>query len=192
MLRPTGIENNLERLINRYCKMSTIKLINKYQAGGETRRTPSTLEYFIPIYGTYLSGRDFAEDPTWKNGLTLGLSALGDVATIVGAGALLKGLGPAAKVTSKGSKLGKSAFKAYQTSQAKYTKALEAYRATPNPTTKAYLDEAFGALKYAETQVAKATGAVGNLSEAGQKAVRAQQYVGRFKPNRTVTDVVPH
>lgn len=192
MLRLTGTENNSERLINQYFKMNTIKLINKYQPGGEVKRTPSTLEYLIPVYGTYLSGKDFVEDPTWKNGLMFGLSALGDVATVVGAGALVKGLGTAAKASSRGTKVGKAAFKSYQELQNAYSKALKAYQATPNPTTKFYLDQAAGALKYGETQVARATNAVKNLSQSGQKAVRGQQWVERFKPNRTViNEVIP-
>lgn len=200
MLRLTGTENNSERLINQYFKMNTIKLINKYQPGGEVKRTPSTLEYLIPVYGTYLSGKDFVEDPTWKNGVNLGLSVLGDVGTFFGVGAGLKALtkankafglvGKSAKAASA-AKRGKSSFAALQAAQSDYAKALAAYKANPNPTTKFYLDRAMGVVKSVETRVARATDAVGNLSEAGQKAIRAQHYVETFKPNRTVTAVVP-
>ena len=45
----------------------------------------------IPVVGTYRDFQTFMEDPTWVNGLGLGISAATDIATLFGVGALAKG-----------------------------------------------------------------------------------------------------
>lgn len=61
----------------------------KHQEGG--------LLELLPIYGTYKDFEKFKENPNWRTGASLGLSALGDVAMFTGAGAIVKGISAANK-----------------------------------------------------------------------------------------------
>lgn len=70
--------------------------------------------YMIPIYGTYRSIKDAWEDPSISNIGMAGLSLLGDVGTLAGAGALVKG----AVTASKTAKALNAATKSYQAAQA--------------------------------------------------------------------------
>lgn len=65
--------------------------------------------YMIPIYGTYKSVQDAVNNPTWSNIGMAGLSAIGDIGMIVGAGGLAKGAVSAAKAVKAASTLSKAA-----------------------------------------------------------------------------------
>lgn len=63
----------------------------------------------IPIYGTYKSVQDAVNNPTWSNIGMAGLSAIGDIGMIVGAGGLAKGAVSAIKGANALNKLSKAA-----------------------------------------------------------------------------------
>ena len=74
----------------------------------------------IPLYGTYLEGKDFVENPSWSQAGWVAASALGDAATLFGVGALGKGAIAAAKA-AKASKAGKAAYEAAKIAEATKT-----------------------------------------------------------------------
>lgn len=91
-----------------------IKLIRKHQFGGGLNT--DDLGYFVPVYGTYKSIKDAYNNPSLGNISMAGLSALGDIGTIFGVGALAKSGVAAVKAGTRG----KKAYNAYKLAQRKY------------------------------------------------------------------------
>lgn len=90
-----------------------INSIPMYQDGGST---PNPWKEFAkditPGLGTYRAYQRAKEDPRFGTYADLGLSAVGDVATLFGVGAAIKGISAANKA-NKARKLGKAAFNTY-------------------------------------------------------------------------------
>lgn len=101
--------------------------------GGSNSNTWSEVgnaaSYMIPIYGTYRSIKDAWDNPTLSNIGMAGLSLAGDIGTVVGAGALLKG----AVGASKAAKAVNTAAKGYESA----TAATRAAQAVSRASTKA-------------------------------------------------------
>lgn len=78
----------------------------------EEGSTSRNLGYFVPGVGTYLSVEDAVKNPTWGNIGSAALSGLGDVLSVVGVGAGIKGAvaaNKAAQIINKGQKIRKAA-----------------------------------------------------------------------------------
>ena len=93
---------------NRIIKSQNGSNSNTWQEGAKA------VSYMIPVYGTYLSIKDAIDDPSLANIGMAGLSLAGDVGTLFGAGALLKG----AVGASKAAKALNAATKVYNTAHA--------------------------------------------------------------------------
>ncbi len=77
--------------------------IKKAQEG--TSLEPSWWD-LMPVYGTYRDYQRFRNQPNWRNGISLGISGLGDALTFTGIGAIAKGLTAA----NKARKIGQAAL----------------------------------------------------------------------------------
>lgn len=78
----------------------------------EEGSTNRNLGYFVPGVGTYLSIEDAIKNPTWGNIGSAALSGLGDVLSVVGVGAGIKGAvaaNKAAQIINKGYKIRRAA-----------------------------------------------------------------------------------
>lgn len=75
----------------------------------EENEIGEAVSYMIPIYGTYKSIQDAIDNPTWSNIGMAGLSAIGDIGMVVGAGGLAKGAVTAIKGANTLNKLSKAA-----------------------------------------------------------------------------------
>lgn len=78
----------------------------------EEGSTSRNIGYFVPGVGTYLSVEDAIKNPTLGNIGSAALSGLGDVLSVVGVGAGIKGAvaaNKAAQIINKGQKIRKAA-----------------------------------------------------------------------------------
>ena len=108
-----------------------IKSIPAYQEGGLLSETSvNLLKDMTPFLGTYRAFQRAKEDPRFGTYADLGLSAVGDVATLFGVGAAIKGISAANKARKlyKAADAANDAYKTYSNA-AKAQKGIQAAEA---------------------------------------------------------------
>lgn len=102
-----------------------MKTLQYLEPGGTVLKTAGEIgKRLIPVYGTYLDWKDFAENPTFRNGALAAVSTVGDALTIFGVGSGIKAGVTAAKAADKVS----DAVKVYEAAHKTATNARNAYQ----------------------------------------------------------------
>ena len=171
-----------------------MKTLQHLQSGGTAWTTAGEIgKRMIPVYGTYLDWKDFAKNPTFRNGALAAASTVGDALTIFGVGSGIKAGVAAAKAADKVS----DAMKIYEAAHKTATNARSAYQTANSAFNKATNRATATSLAGGnQTQVIAAQKKVNTARQAVQEAANnyktAQQALdGTIPTLKTTTQTTP-